>query len=483
MSLTFPELSFRPELRVLSESQIKEIHWASLEVLERTGIVMNHPKALEVLSGAGCRVDQTRVRIPAWLVEDSMRRAPKRLGLGNRDGQRTVALQGKYSWFGPSLDCLYYLDPATGERLPFTLEHCAATARLSDALPNFQWAMAIGMAGDQPPAIADRLVAKTVLENSGQPLVFCCNSLESLKAIHEMALVIAGSRENFQNAPFLVHYSEPISPLSYFGPSLEKIIYCSENRIPLIILSAPLSGGTGPANLTGAMVLGNAESLSGLVLSQVLAPGAPFVYGIQASIMDMRSTIFSYGSAEGALMNCASAALARFYDLPQFSTAGSTDSKYLDAQAGLESAFQCLSAAASSGGLIHDCGSWMDHGSLASPEFMVLNNEILHMVNRFMKGFSINRDSLSVKVIDEVGPGGHFLQHPATRRDFKEVFYSKLFDRSMAEKPGQPKFNERLQTLTLDLMKRQPTPLAPEKARELDRMEEGWRRALEHQPI
>ena len=220
--------------------------------------------------------------------------------------------------------------------------------------------------------------------------------------------------------------------------------------------------------------MGNAESLSGLVLSQVLSPGAPFVYGIQASIMDMRSTIFSYGSAEGALMNCASAGLARFYDLPQFSTAGGTDSKYLDAQAGVESAFQCLSAAVSSGGLIHDCGSWIDHGSVASPEMMVLNNEILYMVKQFMKGFAISRDSLSVEIIDEIGPGGHYLRHPATRRDFKEVFYSKLFDRGMAFNPDSPGFNERLKALTLDLMSQEPEPLAPEAAQELERMAKSW---------
>ncbi|MDR1110858.1 MAG: trimethylamine methyltransferase family protein [Deltaproteobacteria bacterium] len=473
--LHMPDLKFQPEMRVLSREQIQEIHWASLEVLEKTGIVMNHPKALEAMDGAGCRLDDVRVRIPAWLVEDCLRMAPKRLVLGNRSGDRTVCLQGRYSWFGPSLDCINYLDPDTGQRIPFTLEHCAATARLSAALPNFEWSMVIGMASDQPPEIADRLVAKTVLENSPQPLVFCCNNGQSLKAIHEMAIAIAGSQDNFRNAPFLVQYSEPISPLSYFGPSLEKIIYCSENRIPLIILSAPLSGGTGPANLTGAIVLGNAESLSGLVLSQLISPGTPFVYGIQASIMDMRSTIYSYGSAEGALMNCAATDLARFYDLPQFSTAGSTDSKHLDAQSGIEAAFQCLSAALSGGGLIHDCGSWMDHGTLAAPEMMVMDNEILHMVRQFMKGFTVNQDSLSVGLIDEIGPGRQYLQHPATLRDFKEIFYSKLFDRSMVLAPDAPDFTARLRRLTMDFMSREPAALPPEVTRELDLMAKSWR--------
>ena len=478
MSLDFPDLTFRPELRVLSERQIKEIHWASLEVLERTGLVIKHPKMLEALAGAGGRIEGDRVRLPAPLVEDCLRRAPKRLVLGRRNGERRVFLQGGYSWFGPSLDCVDFLDPVDGRRSPFHLRHCAANARILDALPNFEWSMIIGMAGDCHPRLADRLAAKAALTNTEKPLVFCSSDAESLKAVYEMALVITDGRRNFDQAPLVVHYSEPISPLSYYGPSLDKIIFCCEHRLPLIILSAPQAGGTGPASLVGSLVLGNAESLSGLVMAQVLAPGTPFIYGIQSTIMDMRSTVFTYGSAEQALMSSAVSQLAAFYGLPLFGTAGSTDSKYIDPQAGLEATFQCLASAASGSGLVHDCGSWLDHGSLASPEYMVLMNEIIFMVRQFMKGLPVNRESLAVEIIDQVGPGGNYLRLPSTRRICREMFYSKLFDRSMAEKPGHPKFGERLRSMTLDLMNHQPAPLDPEKARELDRMEESWRKSL-----
>lgn len=476
MTISIPDLKFRPRLTILSPEQIKEIHWASLEVLERTGIIVSHPKALEYLDGAGCRVDGNRVRIPASLVEECLRRAPRRLTLGRRDGRREVFLQGGNSWFGPSLDCLDYLDPVRG-RQPFKLEHCAFNARVAEALPNYTWAMVVGMASDQNPKLADRLIVKTALTNCDKPLVFCCNDVDALKAVHEMAITIAGSREKFQRAPFIVHYSEPISPLTYFGPAVEKVIYCCENRIPLIILSAPQAGGTSPASLAGTVVQGNAESLSGLVLSQVIAPGTPFVYGTQTTIMDMRTTIFTYGSAEQALMIGAVAQMAQFYDLPLFSTAGATDSKYIDPQAGIEATFQCLAAAATGSSLVHDCGSWMDHGSMASPEYMVMINDILAMVNQFMKGLEVNQDSLAVEAIDQVGPGGNYLQHPSTLKRFKDVYYSKLFDRSMAFKPDVPKFNERLRDLTLKYISREPAALPKEVIAELDTLEASWRKA------
>jgi trimethylamine--corrinoid protein Co-methyltransferase len=259
---------------------------------------------------------------------------------------------------------------------------------------------------------------------------------------------------------------------------LDKLIFCCEYRLPVIIVSAPQSGATGPASLTGNLVLANAEALSGLVISQILAPGTPFVYGIQSTIMDMRTTIFCYGAIEQTMILSGAAQLARFYGLPIFSAAGCTDSKYNDAQAGIEAAIQCLAIAASGSGLVHDCGGWLDHGSIASPENLVMVNEIVSMVLQFMKGLPTNPESLAVDLIDQIGPGGNYLLHPSTRKLCREMFIPKLFDRSMAEKPGQPKFEERLRNLTLDLMKHQPVPLAEEKSRELDRMEVSWRKSL-----
>jgi trimethylamine--corrinoid protein Co-methyltransferase len=147
MHIQLPELYFKPKLQ-------------TLEVLERTGIKMTHPRGLELLDGAGAKVDGDRVRIPAWLVEDAIRKAPSRVVLGKRNGERSVVLEGDKSWFGPSLDCLDYLDPLTDERMQFTSDHCRITASLADALPNFHWSMTIGMAADQPAEIADRVIAR-----------------------------------------------------------------------------------------------------------------------------------------------------------------------------------------------------------------------------------------------------------------------------------------------------------------------------------
>ena len=124
MGMRQAEITFKPKLQVINDDQIAHIHNATLEVLERTGVKMTHPRGLELLDGAGAKVEGDRVRMPAWLVEDAIRKAPSRVVLGKRKGERSVFLEEDKSWFGPSLDCIDYLDPVTDERTRFTSEHC-----------------------------------------------------------------------------------------------------------------------------------------------------------------------------------------------------------------------------------------------------------------------------------------------------------------------------------------------------------------------
>jgi trimethylamine--corrinoid protein Co-methyltransferase len=249
--MVYPDLRFKPRLSVLSDEQIQQIHLATLEVLERTGVQITHPGALELLHGAGARVEGNRVHIPGWLVEDVIRKAPSRVILGRRDGKRAVFLEGDKVWFGPSLDCIDHLDPVTGERTRFTSEHCRITATVADALPNYTWVMTIGMADDVPADIADRVIARQVLTYCEKPLVFCCKDVNSTRDIYEMYLLAAGSEERFRQAPTCVHYSEPISPLLYYDPAVEKILFCAEKGIPLINYPAPQGGSTAPATFAG----------------------------------------------------------------------------------------------------------------------------------------------------------------------------------------------------------------------------------------
>jgi trimethylamine--corrinoid protein Co-methyltransferase len=170
--------------------------------------------------------------------------------------------------------------------------------------------------------------------------------------------------------------------------------------------------------------------------------------------------------------------MAQYYGLPFYSTAGATDARFNDPQAGVEATFQTLTAAAVGSSLVHDCSSWLDHGSLVSPAYMVLVNEILCMVNQFMQGIEVSRETVVVDLIDKVGPGGNYLQENHTVENFKTVWYSDLFDRSIYnvwQAKGAKVFEERLREKTLAAMAHEPTPLEPAVVKELDKMQDHWK--------
>ncbi len=474
--MLYPELHFKPRVCVLNDDQIEQIHLATLEVLEGTGVQISHPRALELFHGAGARVDGDRVRIPAWLVEEAIRKAPSRVVLGRRDGQRSVFLEGDRAWFGVTVDCVDYLDPITEERRRFTSDDCRITATVADVLPNYAWIMTIGMADDVPADIADRVIAKQVLTYSEKPMVFCCKDLNSTRDVYEMAVLIAGSEERFRQAPTVFPLLDPISPLLYYHPTVEKMLFWAEKGIPVICVSAPQAGSTAPMSFAATVVQGSAESLSGLVLTQLVRPGTPFIYGAFATVMDMATTIFSYGAAEMSLMVAAMAQMAHYYQLPFFGTAGCSDAKFPDPQAAAEATFSCLSSALSGANMIHESGQ-LDHGSLASPAYMVLVNEVLHMVNQYMRGLPVNEDTLALDLIDRVGPGGHYLQEEHTFAHFREVWYSQLFDRTISAEwleQGAKRFETRLREQTQKAMQHQPAPLPSAVSQELDRMARHW---------
>ena len=477
------ELFNKPRLNVLNIGQIEQIHLATMEVLERTGIRITHRKALELLDGAGANVNGNRVRIPAQLVEEAIQTSPSRFALGKRNGEPAVFLEDNKSWFGAGLDGVDYLNPITDQRRRFTSEDCRVTATISNALSNYSWSMILGLAADVPADIANRVIAKQALTYCEKPLFFCCNDPNSARAIYDMAVLIAGSEERFRQAPTIAAISSAISPLSWDDATIEKVIFCAEKGIPQVLFPGLQAGATSPATFAGTIVQGSAESLSGLVVAQLVQTGAPVIYGAFTTIMDMATAIFSFGAPEMSLMTAAMAQMAQHYHLPFFGTAGCSDAKFHDdPQAAIEATFSCLSSVLSGADLVHDIGL-LDHSAVISPNYLVLVDEILSMINQYMRGILVNDETLALDLIDRVGPGGHYLEEAHTMRHFRDVWYSKLFDRTNYDawlKQGSIQFMERLREKTRKLMDLDIEPLPTEIIKEMDRMAKHWYRDSEH---
>jgi trimethylamine--corrinoid protein Co-methyltransferase len=212
--------------------------------------------------------------------------------------------------------------------------------------------------------------------------------------------------------------------------SLQKHIFCAEKGIPAAYIPSTNTGGGGPITVAGAVALGNAECLLGLIITQLVNPGAPFLYGMNTAALDMKTTIVSYGSPEWSLGMGAWAELARYYNLPVWGYGGATDSKVVDAQAGLEATFSIMNAYLSHITLVHDV-AYMEYGSTSSMELLVIADEIIRMTRSLMGGMPVNKETLALDAIARAEPGAGFLADDHTMDNFRTAQWApKVIDRN-----------------------------------------------------
>ncbi len=279
-----------------------------------------------------------------------------------------------------------------------------------------------------------------------------------------MAAAVVGGLKNLQANPFIIHYSEPNSPLILTETALDKLLLCAELKIPLLFTPGSMSGGTAPATRAGALVTSVAESLGGLVIHQLKHAGAPIISGGNSLVLDLLTTICSYGAPEFHLAISAYTELFHYYKLPVWGFAGCSDAHLVDEQAAIEATFSIMMNAMSGTNLIHDVG-YLSSGLTGSCEMLVMSAEIIGMVKRMLRGILVDRESLAVEVIDRVGPGGHFLMEEHTIEHMRSEFWRpSLLNRDSLEiwqNKGNLPLRERLnQKVRSILKKHRAQPLA-----------------------
>lgn len=464
----------RPRLTLFSEKQKKKIHNAVLQILEKTGVMVKEPEMLDLLKAHGVRIDgKERVKIPADLVEESINKAPCRVVIYNREGEESLILEDNNIYYGVHGDAPSILDSGAQVPRKFVSGDAVKVARLCDALPNIDFLSQNGFGDDIPnPKMAAPLIFKLIAENTSKPLGFSCYDVDSMGTVLEIADAIRGSRKALQQKPFFYHYSEPTTPLVHSAPSLRRLMMAVRNNIPLVYTPMPMSGATAPASFAGTIALGLAETLCGVIFAQLISPGAPCIIGGIPTIMDMRSTICSYGAPEMLLMVSGMTEMVHYYRLPMFGTAGCTDAKTVDQQAAIESSLSCLTAALTGANLIHDVGLSY-HAESVSLDLMTLTDEIISMVKNYLKGIGTKEDDFALDEIERVQPGGNFLTEERTLKNFRQFWSPKLFDRSMKSMDVKEyNFADNLTCRTKELLRsHQPAPLSKGVKAELDRIE------------
>jgi trimethylamine--corrinoid protein Co-methyltransferase len=424
------------KFRVLSDDQLYDIHMATLEVLEKTGVLVKHDKALQLLADAGASVnyESKRAHIPQYLVEEAIQKTPKTIKLCGRDPKNNLRVEGKRSYFGLGGSGIYLLDPDTLERRVATKQDLVDSTRLADALENIDFLMGLIIPQDVDQSVWDRYSADVKLKNTMKHCFTGALGEDGARDVIKMASIVAGGETELEKNPLFSFILCTVSPLTHDERNTETAMELARHKAPIIFACESICGGTAPISLAGTLVLQNAEVLSAALIAQLTNPGTPVIYGAVSSPMDMRNGSIVMGVPEVALMGSAVSQLAQYYSIPLYSMAGITDSKVPDAQAAYEKALQQVLVGLTGGNLIHNAAGMLDKMITGSLEQMVIDNEMIGMVKRIMRGIDVNTDTLAVDIIDKVGPGGHFLGEKHTRQLYRgEHDLSDLSDRLTRE--------------------------------------------------
>ena len=453
-------------LEIFSQDQCEELHLASLEILDSVGVKVHEREAAELLQDNGAWSDGNLIRIPAWMVQQALATVPHRVPIADRSGRRAMLLEKGRIYFGTGSDTQTTYDVYTGERRETIKEDVANAARVADSLDQIDFVMSMALASDVPVnSVFLHQYAEMVL-NTTKPIVYTANDRQDVLDIIEISEIISGSPEALQKNPFMILYAEPSSPLQHSQTALQKLLLCAEKRLPVMYVPAIMLGASGPVTSAGSILLANAEILSGLVIHQLKAKGAPFIYGGSAPSMDMRTTVCTYGSPEAFLNDAAIISLSRYYNLPDFCTGGCTDSHLFDQQAALEGSFGTLSLALAGGTLIHDLG-YMGSGMTSSMEMLVLTDEVASMARHTLKGVEVSPVTMAMDVIKKAGPGGNFLTEDHTLDNFRQhLHFSELLNRADYDnwkREGGSDFGKKANEKVRHILKNHAAPeLSPE---------------------
>lgn len=452
--------------KVLSEDQIAEIKRAAYEVMSKVGFRVYHEGARKMLKQAGALVANEIVKVPEHLVAGCLATAPKGWTIYDRQGKPAMEVEGRKSYYGTSTASPKTRDALSGEIHPTRVADIAIGAKVSDALPNIDWVMPMGSVQDVPPTVADLYEFEAVATNTTKPLVFIGYTPRGVELVYEMASEVAGGIENLRERPFLIFYPEPISPLVFPADVIDRLFVCADLSMPQIQGPTIQFGATAPVTLAGAIAQGTAEALMCLVLAQLRKPGCPCGLGCNFAVFDMTAGLLSISAPEMSLALAAQAEVAQSFGLPSWGLAGSTDAKVMDAQAGAESAFSILAQGLGGLNLIHDVG-YMDNGMVCSTAQLVLGDENIGMAKRFIRGIEVNRETLARELIENVGPGGHFLDQNHTYDHFRsELWMPGLMTRSADEdwqSQGAKDMATRIQEKLEDIVKNHEAPSLPDK--------------------
>ena len=413
-----------------SKAELEKIHTSSIQILGEIGVIFQSAEALSIFKKHGFKVEGQTVFFDEHQVMNALETVPDKFEITARNPEKSVLIGGSDTICAPGYGAPFLTDP-NGQQRHGTMEDYINFCKLVHTSHQ------IDMTGydmvepvDVPAEFAHLYMMKANLTYSDKPFMGTAVPADAVHDALEMASFLWGGKTFIQDKFVILPTINPISPLVWDHNMAQAIVVYAENNQPIMFENLIMSGSTGPVTLAGTIVLQNAEILSGLVLTQLINPGLPVIFGNIPGITDMRSGNLSIGAPESSIFVSANAQMAQYYGILGRSGGNLTDAHVPDIQAGIESAL-CLMTAMRSGTsfLLHSCGILGSYMSMSYEKF-IIDEEIIAMVRRILRPVVISDATIDLETIMEVGAGGEFLSHPKTFEHFREEhFDTTLFNR------------------------------------------------------
>jgi trimethylamine--corrinoid protein Co-methyltransferase len=407
-------MSLKPRLEVISADKFEEIHQATIRLLEETGVVFFHDKVLSIFKDHGADVEGNLVRLPQKMVEENIRLAPQKFRWHARNHDRSVVM-GESPLVQPAAGPVYVHD-LDGGRRPGKLQDYTNLQKIYQALDVFDL---VGMISCEPSDISqDRkhlYLMLEILKHTDKPVNGFMTTGDQARAQLDMMQIAMGSQDALDKHHCIAVSIGATSPLTYTWDPLETLLQYVRRNQMVHLLCAPLAGVSAPIGLMDTVVVQNAELLAGIVLTQLVEPGAPVVYGPSATAADMQSGDFFCGTPEGMLINMANIQLAtQYYNVPARAMTGITDAKIADYQAGFETMQNLMMGMLAGAHLLNEAVGILDNILTVSYEKTIIDGELISRVKRIMQGIDGPDCHIDIETITEVGHGGNYLMHDAT---------------------------------------------------------------------
>ncbi|MDL2237307.1 trimethylamine methyltransferase family protein [Christensenellaceae bacterium OttesenSCG-928-K19] len=402
------------KIQTLSDGERQQIHQAGIELLTSIGVRILSDKVLDMLEDAGVTVDRTAKTavFTEQMIDQCIKSVPAQFPLYDRAGQKEYLIGDRSPKYASGHNAIFMADPFTNERRYAKVKDIEEYTRIADSLADID-IIGVPLNPQDVPSKSTLLHAmRALFTYTTKPLFFSTESRSVNAAIIEMMKATARDH-NVRDYPSAISQLSPTSPLYWEKDAVEALVETSESFVPLNILPEPISGLSAPYSVAGLLTIHNTEVLSGIVISQIAAKGAPLLYGSSWTTYDMKYNSAIIGSPETDLLRAAGCEMADYYGIPAHTTAPNTDANAHDEQMAWEKALSTMCAAGARNDIIMNSGMFAT-GLSISHEQLVIDNEMNRYIKRISRGIDVSSESINIESIKKVAHAGSYLMEEQT---------------------------------------------------------------------